>query len=262
MSNASDFDPMIYAARVMRSKGFDTEGNDEFTDVFELQWPSWQHLINRHRLADDPSRAEQVLTLFMQREFIGGVTKVLEAFAKHLDGQKPSGGSPDWSQAGREWAECCFCDGRGIVSGVPVWVRNRAGDDERRFYSFACKCERGRFFAGVKIADDDMLRYAADRKQAEIDGHKAKIERYGIDPEADGRTRARQFRAAVRSMVDAVASGKVTAKLVQPILPRTVEEARLILADRKRKANLPERLNPDRVALAVFANGDDRNEWE
>lgn len=262
MSVANDFDGMAYAARIMKSVGFDTEANDEFTDIFELQWPSWQDLFNRHRIGDDLSKAEQLLTTFMRREFNGGATRVLAAFAKHLDAQPKQGGSPDWSAAGREWAECCYCDGRGIVSMVPCRTVNWSGDDETRHYSFACVCDAARRFPGVKVAEDWMLRFAADRKQAEIAGHEAKLRRYGIDPKADGATRARQFRRAIGGMLEAVASGKVTAKLVQPILPKTVEEARSILADRRRRTSPPEKLNPERVALAVYGNGDERNEWE
>ena len=107
-----------------------------------------------------------------------------------------------------------------------------------------------------------MLNIVADRKKAEIDGHKAKLSRYGIDPHASPTTRAGQFRRTIGRMLAAVKSGEVTAKIVQPILPRTVEEARSILAERRERASRAQGMDPDRVALAIFKNGDERNEWD
>lgn len=259
MSIENDFDANGYAQRVMKAKGFDTEASDEAMDIFELQWPAWQDLINRHRIGDDLSRSEQLLTTFMQRETFGGATKVIEAFAKHLDAQPKQGGSPDWTKAGREWRECAYCDGRGVVSDIPCTVE-RKGDILERKYSFACVCERGTFFGGMLKAPDFALRYAADRKQAEIAGHRDKLRQWGIDPDASPQKRAEQFHRAIRSMKEQVGSGTAKARTVRPVLPKTVEEARAMMAARKPQP--PEKLNPERVALAVFANGDDRNEWE
>jgi hypothetical protein len=259
-----------YVIRIMQQKGYMAKKlpNGAYVDVdadvmeiFRLQEPSWKSLIERHNLAADRERAEHLLTTFGHREVVGGVGKILETFSKHLEAQPKQGGSPDWSKAGREWRECVWCDGRGVVSNIPVLVERRDEVVERT-YSFACKCDNGRRVAGIRVADDWMIQYAADRKTAEIHAHEAKLKRYGIDPKADGATRARQFRRAIGGMLEAVASGKVTAKLVQPILPKTVEEARSILADRRRRTSPPEKLNPERVALAVYGNGDERNEWE
>lgn len=262
MSTENDFDAMAYAARIMRSKGYDPEDSDEAADIFDLQWKAWQELFAKHRIGDDLSRAEQLLTGFMQRELKGGATRVLEAFAAHLDVQPRQGGSPDWSKAGREWRECAYCDGRGVISDIPVKVERR-GEVVDRNYSFACVCDNGRRVAGVRVAEDWMVRYAADRKIAEIDGHEATLKRFGIDPKADGATRAKQFRRAIQAMRQQVGSGAATARTAQPTPPQTVNEARAMLADLKpRKPNPPPQLNPEALALAVYDNGDERNEWE
>lgn len=258
----NDFDEMSYAARVMRCKGYDPAEDEEVTDIFELQWPGWRELIAKHRIGQDPSRAEQLLTGFMQRELKGGATRVLETFAAHLDAQPRQGGSPDWSKAGREWRECAYCDGRGVVSEIPVKIERR-GETIDRTYSFACVCDNGRRFAGVKVAEDWMIRLAADRKSAQIARHQTALARYGIDPNADPQTRARQFRAAILRMRQQVGTGAATAKTATPNNPQTVDEARAMLARRKpRKPSPPPQLNPEALALAVFDNGDERNEWE
>lgn len=259
MSIENDFDAKNYVKRIMKSKGFDPEANDEYADIFALQWPYWQDLVNRYRLGEDLSRSEQILTRFAQRETFGGATKVLEAFGKHLDAQPKQTGSPDWTKAGKEWRECAYCDGRGVVSDIPCTVE-RKGDILERKYSFACVCERGAFFGGMLKAPDFAMRYAADRKTAEIAGHRDKLKRWGIDPDASPQKRAEQFHRAIRSMKEQVGSGAAKARTVRPELPKTVDEARAIMAARKPQP--PEKLNPERVALAVFANGDDRNEWE
>ena len=262
MSTENDFDAMTYAARIMRSKGYDPAEDEDAADVFELQWPGWQELFARHRVGDDLSRAEQLLTGFMQRELKGGATRILESFATYLESRPKQGGSPDWSQAGREWRECAYCDGRGVISDIPVRVERR-GEVVDRNYSFACVCDNGRRFAGMRVADDWMVRYAADRKIAEINGHEATLKRFGIDPKADASTRAKQFRRAIQSMRQQVGQNGKTARTVQPVNPQTVDEARAMLASRKpRKPNPPPQLNPEAVALAVFDNGDERNEWE
>lgn len=265
------FDPRIYAQRIMRAKGYmlkrlpdgtfvDTDA--EVMTVFQLQFPSWKALFEKHSLQADPQRAEHVLTSFGHREVIGGAGKVLETFSAHLEAQPKQGGSPDWTQNGREWADCCFCDGRGIVSKIPLMVIRR-GESVYRKYSFACVCDRGKFFGGMKQAEDWMLNHARDRKQAEIARVVPNLERFGIDPNADPQNRARQFRAAILRMRQQVGSGAATAKTATPNNPQTVDEARAMLARRKpRKPSPPPQLNPEALALAVFDNGDERNEWE
>ena len=45
--------------------------------------------------------------------------------------------------------------------------------------------------------------------------------------------------------------------------PQTVDVARAMLDSRKpRKPDPPPQLSPEAMALAVFDNGDERNEWE
>lgn len=247
MISQNDFDAMSYAARAMKAKGYDIEANDEYADIFELQWPGWRELLAKHRIGEDQQKAEQILTGFMQREVIGGATRILEAFAKYIDAQPKQGGSPDWIAASREMADCAYCDGRGVVSNIPVHVVRR-GETVTREYSFACVCDRGRRFAGMKIAEDWMIHIAIDRKKAEIAKVPTNLAKLGIDPDADLETQRRQFRQGVRRMREQVASGsKPVAAVAQPV---------------PAKPEPPEQLNPERLALAVYANGDDRNEWE
>lgn len=260
-----------FAIRVMQSKGYmlkklpdgtyiDTDA--EVMTVFNLQLPSWKSLIEKHHFAADESVAERMLTTFGHREVKGGPGKVLETFAAHLEAQPKQGGSPDWSKAGKEWRECAYCDGRGVISNIPCMVERR-GESLFRNYSFACKCDNGRRFAGMKVAEDWMIQYAADRATRWIDVHRAKLERFGIDPGADAVTRASQFRQAIQSMRQQVGQNGQTARTVQPAIPKTVDEARAMLASRKpRKPAPPPQLNPEALALAVYDNGDERNEWE
>lgn len=260
-----------YAIRVMQSKGYmlkklpdgtwiDTDA--EVMTVFNLQLPSWKALVEKHNFAANESHAEQMLTTFGHREVKGGPGKVLETFAAHLEAQPKQGGSPDWSAAGKEWRECAYCDGRGVISDIPVKVERR-GEVIDRVYSFACICDRGRFFAGMKVADDWMVRFAADRKLAEIERHKSILGRYGIDPNADAQTRASQYRAAIARMKQQIANGKATARTATPRPPQSVDEARALPAPRKpTKPTPPPQLDPEALALAAFDNRDERNEWE
>lgn len=246
MINENDFEPRAYAQRVMAAKGYDVEASDEFADIFELQWPGWRDLIARHRIGDELSRAEQLLTTFMQREVIGGATRILEAFAKHLDIQPKQGGSPDWATAAREMSACAYCEGRGVVSNVPCETRNKWGETVTREYSFACVCDRGRFFGGMRVATDDMLRFAVQRHHEDVKRGRGVLERLGVDPDAAIETQRAQFRQAMQRMKREVASGKA-----KPAA------AKLTAATNRP----PEKLNPERVALAVYDNGDERNEW-
>jgi hypothetical protein len=231
-------------------------------ETFRIQLPYWKDLFAKYHLADDLQRAEHLLTSFSRREVIGDHGRVLETFEIHLKAQPKQGGSPDWSKAGREWSECAYCDGRGVVSDIPGKVVRR-GEEVDRVYSFACVCDRGRFFAGMKVAEDWMLRFAADRKLSEIQAHEETLARFGIDPKADAPTRARQYRAAILRMKQQVGSGQATAKTARPNPPTTVEAARALMANRKpAKPTPPEALNPEALALAAYDNGDERNEWE
>lgn len=265
------FNAKRFAVRVMQSKGYmakklpdgtyiDTDA--EVMTVFDLQLPSWQALFAKHHFAANESHAEHMLTSFGHREVKGGPGKVLETFAAHLEAQPKQGGSPDWTQNGREWADCCFCDGRGIVSNIPCRVARR-GETVDREYSFACVCDRGKFFGTMKRAEDWMLNFARDRKQAEIDRVVPNLKRYGIDPNADAPTRAKQFRAAIQRMKQQIATRAATSRTASPSIPRDVDEARAALSlARAAKTKPVEKLDPERMALAAFTNGDERNEWE
>lgn len=254
----NDFDAKDYAIRVLRMKGHTLKDPDT-NDVFVLQWPSWKALIERNRIGDDPANAENLLTTFGHREVIGGASKVLETFAQHLDAQPKQGGSPDWSQAGREWGDCAYCDNRGIVSDVPCRVV-RHGETVERKYSFACICRAGERFTGMRKADDWMIRFAVERKHAEIQRVNGNLKRFGIDPNADGATRASQFRQAFRGMTEAVGKKGVTAKTVKPsgTMAQAYKALEAVRPSVKPKA--PEQLNPESLALAVYANGDERGE--
>jgi hypothetical protein len=261
MSIENDFDPMGYASRIMKAKGHDPEENDDCADIFELQWPSWQNLINRHRIGEDLSKAEQLLTTFMQRETFGGPTKVIEAFAKHLDAQPRQGGSPDWSTAATEENDCPFCDNRGIVSDVPCRVI-RQGVEVDRKYSFACVCRSGDRFPGMRKAEDWMLQFSRDRKYSEAD----RLHRWRQERDAAGDTIAdfrggfrawlnRQIQARKDTKAGAFARRQPSGSMVRAY--QALEDVRS-----PPKAKPPEQLNPERIALAAYANGDERNEWE
>lgn len=269
--NDDPFNHRRYAIRVMQSKGYmlkklpdgtfiDTDA--EVMTVFNLQLPSWKMLIEKHNFAADESIAERMLTSFGHREVKGGPGKVLETFAQHLDAQPKQGGSPDWSKAGKEWRECAYCDGRGVISNIPCMVERR-GESLFRSYSFACKCDNGRRFAGMKVAEDWMIQYAADRATRWIDVHRAKLERFGIDPDADAVTRASQFHNAIVAMKQEVASRKAMSGMVNPSGKMSAATAALAeVRIKPRKPAPPPQLNPEALALAVYANGGERNEWE
>lgn len=265
------FNAKRYAIRVMQSKGYMlkrlpngayVDADVEVMTVFNLQLPSWEALIKKHHFAENESHAEQMLTSFGMREVMGGASKVLETFAAHLDAQPKQGGSPDWTTATRELTECAYCENRGVVSNVPCRVRNKWGEEVVREYSFACVCDRGRYFAGMPVAQDWMLHFALDRRKQQTAEGRVSLKRLGVDPDSPIETQRKQFRQAMASMKAQVGKNGQTAKTVRPVLPQTVEEARAMLAARKPAVNPPEQLNPDRLALAVYANGDERNEWE
>jgi hypothetical protein len=264
------FDAKGYAARVMRSKGYMLKRlpdgtyldiDADINAVFSLQWPSWKALIEKHRLDADPQRAEQVLTGFGHREVIGGASKVLETFAKHLEAQPRQGGSPDWSQAATEESDCPYCDNRGIVSDIPCRVI-RQGVEVDRKYSFACVCRSGDRFPGMRKAEDWMIRFASDRKYTEAD----RLHRWRQERDAAGDTIA-DFRGGYRAWLDRQIQARKDLK--SGVFGRrqpsgSMAKAYKALEDVRPtvKTKPPEKLNPDRLALAVYANGDERNEWE
>jgi hypothetical protein len=271
MSIENDFDPMGYAARIMKAKGFDVELNADNEDIFDLQWSGWQNLFNRHRIGEDLSKAEQLLTTFIQRETFGGPTKVIEAFAKHLEAQPRQGGSPDWSTAATEENDCPFCDNRGIVSAVPCRVI-RKGEEVDRKYSFACTCQAGKRFTGIQPAEDWVLQHALDRKHREAD----RLHRWRQGRDAAGDTIA-DFRGGFRAWLDRQIEARKYAKsgtmdraynaikeVSTAIDKEKADKAKEVLAGLKQAAKTkpPEQLNPERIALAAYANGDERNEWE
>jgi hypothetical protein len=245
------FNARWYAIRVMQSKGYMLKKlpNGAYVDtdlevmtVFNLQLPSWESLIKKHHFAEDESKAEQMLTGFGLREIKGGASKVLETFAAHLDAQPKRGGSPDWSTASREMTECAYCENRGVVSNVPCRVRNKWGEEVDREYSFACVCDRGRFFAGMPAAKDWMIHFALDRRKRQTAEARANLARLGVDVDASIDEQRRQFRKAFARMKSQAATGRKAAP--------------------SRNAKAPDTLNPEKLAMAVFANGDERNEWE
>ena len=107
------------------------------------------------------------------------------------------------------------------------------------------------------------LRDELERRIGREPKERSRCERFGIDPDADAATRAMEFAAAIRGMREQVGKNGQTARTVQPVNPQTVDEARAMLANRKpRKPSPPPQLNPEALALAVYDNGDERNEWK
>jgi len=272
--NDEAFDPKSYACRVMRTKGYllkrlpdgtfiDTDA--DVNSIFQLQFPSWKALFEKHRIGSDPSRAEQLLTTFGHVEVIGGASKVLETFAQHLAGQPRDFGSPDWKAAADHPDDCPFCENRGVVSDIPVGVWRR-GELVERNYSFACVCRSGDRFPGTRKADDWMLNFALDRKLREND----RLHRWRQERDAAGDTIA-DFRGGFRAWLDRQTQARKDAKAgkrghrqpsgamgqaykaLESVLPESTVRP-------KPTPKPPEHLNPEALAAAAFANGDERGE--
>lgn len=109
--------------------------------------------------------------------------------------------------------------------------------------------------------------YACDRtiSKSELDAITTQLERMGVDPHAPIEIQRKQFREWVLGMN--VKLGREMAQGAKPPPPRPApsrEQAEKALADvrKPRKPNPPPQLNPEALALAVFANGDERSERE
>lgn len=278
MIDDNDFEPMDYVSRIMKAKGYDVHETDEHADIFELQWPAWRDLLTRYRIGDDISRAEQLLTTFMQRELRGGPTRVLESFAAHLDSQPKATGSPDWTaEASRLDSECDACESRGVVSGIPVvtWLN---GQRVERVYSFACVCRLADRFPGMRRADDWMIDFARRRTLAERD----RLLRWRRERDAEGDTIA-DFRGGFRLWLErqklhrehekkspartwqpsgamAHAHRKLADVRTTPMSEAAKRAAMNAARNGRRALDPPDHLNPDRLALAALTDGDERGE--
>jgi hypothetical protein len=73
-----------------------------------------------------------------------------------------------------------------------------------------------------------------------------------------------EYLARYRQVVDAVRSGMFEKPEERPRTrnPKSRDEAREALAAHRSTVRPPEVLNPESLALAAWANGDERNEWE
>lgn len=162
MSEALEF-----CAAVMRAKGYDPTHNIDVGDIFMLQRDSWLDVYEKYRLGESEHRRRDVLSGWSSRAFIGNAGRVLEAFTAYLSGRsaqdKPG---PDWSRRGE--SRCGYCEGRGIVSNIPVASADGRFDGIR-LYSFACVCDRGRMFGGMKTAEEWMLLVAVKRAGMEAE---------------------------------------------------------------------------------------------
>lgn len=165
----TEYDILEFCADVMRSKGYDPTTNLDVGDIFMLQKDAWVDTFSRNRLGETRESRERALREFAAREFVGGPGRVLEAFKTYLSANSHKFlTGPDWQKAARERSECPYCENRGLVSSIPV-VSERGLFQGVREYSFACVCDNSVRFAGVRKAEDWMLRHAVTRKGQEAE---------------------------------------------------------------------------------------------
>lgn len=152
------------------------------------------------------------------------------------------------------FAGCGLCHGGVVV--LPFADGNRA---------VYCDCGRGQFLWGANgneqacLANRPDLKAKAIAKRREEEAKAGStLIRFGIDPDLPEDEKLRLFRAAIVRMKQGIGQ---QAKPPAPAKPVGREQARAMLTACKRPEP-PDQLNPERVALAVYANGDERNEWE
>lgn len=180
--------------------------------------------------------------------------------------QAASEGEPVQSAKPDDFAGCELCHGGIVVLPIPGGQNGEISN--RAIY---CDCGRGQFLWNANERKNlclatrpDLKAKAFTKRRQDSARAGSNLVRYGVDPDADEATQMKQFRQAIKSMASQVGTGVASAKTVQPKPPQTVEEARNMLAGRKpRKPTPPEHLDPNSLALAVYANGDERGpEWE
>ncbi len=178
--------------------------------------------------------------------------------------QAASEGEPVQTAKPDDFAGCELCHGGIVVLPIPGGKNNQISN--RAIY---CDCGRGQFLWNANerknlcLATRPDLKAKAFTKRREDSARAgSNLVRFGVDPDASEADQMKQFRSAVKSMAGQVGSGAATARTVRPNPPQTVDEARALLASRKpRKPNPPPQLNPEALALAAYANGDDRGEF-
>lgn len=159
------------------------------------------------------------------------------------------------------FAGCGLChDG---VSVLPFPDGNRA---------VYCDCGRGHFLwtangsKNLSFANrPDLKARATAIQRQEIARSGSTLIRMGIDPEASGEVQQKQFRAWIVGMK--VRLGRELAQGSKPEPPRkppSREHAEKAIATVRKpaKPTPPPQLNPEALALAVYDNGDVRNDWE
>jgi hypothetical protein len=179
--------------------------------------------------------------------------------------QAASEGEPVQTAKADDFAGCELCHGGIVVLPLPGGKFGHVSD--RAIY---CDCGRGQFLWGANdrkniclINRPDLKAKAFAKRREDSARAGSNLVRFGVDPDASEAEQMKQFRSAVKSMAGQVGSGIAKARTVQPVPPQTVDEARAMLASRKpRKPSPPPQLNPEALALAVYDNGDERNEWE
>ncbi|MBI1324397.1 hypothetical protein GC170_14595 [bacterium] len=189
-------------------------------------------------------------------------SKMVDALIVEI--QAASEGEPVQTVRADDFAGCELCHGGIVVLPLPG---GKTGEVSNR--AIYCDCGRGQFLWGANerknlcLANRPDLKAKASTKRREDSARAgSNLVRFGVDPDASEAEQMRQYRESVRSMARQVGSGTATARTVQPNPPQTVDEARALLAGRKSKSTPPPQLNPEAMALAVYANGDERNEWE
>jgi hypothetical protein len=182
----SEFDAMAFGVSILKSKGYDTTVNNDAADIFMLQKESWVSLYEKYRLADENFAAE-VLRDFAMRPFVGGAGRVLEAFATFLSARSHKVPGPDWSETAQQAATeaCGYCEGRGVISSVPV-MSPRGAFDGVREYSFRCNCFASQKFASLSPAQDWMYKFAVSRNKERYERLRQWGQRNGIEIENEG----------------------------------------------------------------------------
>jgi hypothetical protein len=149
-----------YVEQIFINKGYDPVLDEEISKTFEAQWDHWKRFMVQAGLNADEHFAENVAYEFATKRLVGGAARIFEHFADFVRNRPKAVAQHEIAnQKGYESEECQYCDGIGCVS-VPVEYKEQTSNR-----SFACVCNNALKYAGVQVANSEMLRYVLQKQR-------------------------------------------------------------------------------------------------
>lgn len=183
-----------YVKQLFINRGWNPEADEDVALVIANQWEHWKRLMVQTGLNADGPLAEDLAYGFALKEIRGGPGRVLEVFAKYVQGRPKEVLEKEYvRQTTEEKENCETCNGSGLIY-LKVSRRRPYDNPEIVEERYRCSCRNGLKYQFMRAPSQTQLQEALRQSRMELDQAYHWCREHGIDPDGTVEEKATQWR--------------------------------------------------------------------